>query len=68
MKRRIKLLVIGLGVCLIVMAAKCPWFYGLFDGDTKAACVCVDCPDTCEHVDDGDCDCDNDCGCPMCVR
>lgn len=67
MKRIAKLALIGAGVCLIVMAAKCTWFHGLFNDSVEAACVCVDCPETCEHLDDGNCDCDNDCGCPMCV-
>jgi len=31
MKKRIRLAVILIGVSIIVMAAKCPWFNGLLD-------------------------------------
>ena len=67
LKRRVKLFVILCGVSLIVFAAKCPWFHGMIDGKATVECVCEDCVEGCEHMNGEDCDCDGNCGCPMCV-
>ena len=62
-KKRMKLLVIGLGVALIVFAAKSPWFKDMISND-QPACICVD---DCPHDGSEDCGCDDNCGCPNCV-
>ena len=67
MKKLVKLSLIGAGVCLIVMAAKCSWLHRIVGEGDSSSCVCVECVDTCEHAGEV-CDCDdNNCGCPACT-